>query len=192
MQPSASEGQEHAQTAAKHSEGHGEAENPNEIWWKWANFALLAIGLGYLVGKNAGPFFRARTADIQKGIEDAAKVRADAETRAAEIERRVANLAGEVEALRVKSKEEIAAESARVQGETEAQIIKIQSRAEAEIASAAKHASADLKAYSAQLALDLAEQQIRQRLDAQTQSNLAGAFIEDLRNETPSQVGGVQ
>lgn len=192
MRPSASAGQEHAQAAAKHGEGHEEAPMPNEIWWKWANFGVLAAGLGYLIGKNAGPFFRARTAEIQQGISDAAKVRADAEARAAEIEARVANLAGEVEALRVKSKEEIANEGARVQAETETQIAKIQSRAEAEIASAAKHASSQLKAYSAQLALDLAEKQIRQRLDTQTQTELAGAFIDDLRGEKPAHVGGVQ
>jgi F-type H+-transporting ATPase subunit b len=192
MQPSTSAGQEHAQAAAKHGEGHEETPMPNEIWWKWANFALLAGGLGYLIGKNAGPFFRARTAEIQQGIQDAAKVRADAEARAAEIEARVANLSGEVEALRLKSKQEISNEGTRVQAETQAQISKIQSRAEAEIASAAKQASSQLKAYSAQLALDLAEKQIRQRLDGQTQSDLTVAFIEDLRNEKPSQVGGVQ
>ena len=75
----------HAQQGAKHGEAHaeGEAPMPNEIWWKWANFALLAGGLGYLISKHAGPFFRSRTEEIQKGIQDAAKVRAEAEARAA-------------------------------------------------------------------------------------------------------------
>ena len=192
VEPSASAGQEHAQVATKHGEGHEEEPMPNEIWWKWANFALLAGGLGYLIGKNAGPFFRSRTEQIQQGIRDAAQVRADAEARAAEIEARVANLSAEVELLRRRSKEEIATEGARVQAETTAQIAKVQSRAEAEIASAGKHASLELKAYSAQLALDLAEKQSRQRLDGQTQSDLAGMFIDDLRQEAPSAVGGVQ
>ena len=31
---------------AQETEGHG-GEDPN-LMWKWANFALLAIGLGYL------------------------------------------------------------------------------------------------------------------------------------------------
>ena len=61
---------------------------PNEIWWKWANFAVLAAGLGYLVAKNAGPFFRSRSEEIQKGIKDAAQVRAEAEARASAIEKR--------------------------------------------------------------------------------------------------------
>lgn len=192
IQPSASAEQAHAQVEAKHGEGHEEAPMPNEIWWKWANFAILAGGLGYLIGKNAGPFFRSRTEEIQQGIREAAKVRAEAEARAAEIEGRIGNLAGEVEALRARSKEEIAAEGTRVQAETQAQIAKIQSQAEAEIASAAKNARLELKAYSAQIALDLAERQIKQRLDQKTQEALTDAFVRDLRAEPGEQPGRVQ
>lgn len=174
-----------AHEEAKHGESHasGEAPMPNEIWWKWANFAVLAGGLGYLIGKHAGPFFRSRAEEIQKGIRDAGQVRAEAEARAAEIERKLGNLAGEIETIRAKSREEITAEGARVQAETEAQIRKIQTQAEMEIASATKNATLDLKAYSAQLALELAEKQIRQRLDQSTQEDLANAFIGDLKRE---------
>jgi F-type H+-transporting ATPase subunit b len=185
VEPSSSAVQHHAQQEAKHGEAHpeGEAPMPNEIWWKWANFAVLAAGLGYLAGKHAGPFFRSRTDEIQKGIRDAAQVRAEAEARAAEIESKVGNLAGEIESIRAKSRVEISAEGARIQAESETQIKKIQAHAEMEIASAAKNATLELKAYSAQLALDLAEKQIKQRLDASTQDDLADAFVSDLRRE---------
>jgi F-type H+-transporting ATPase subunit b len=167
---------------------------PNEIWWKWANFAVLAGGLGYLIGKHAGPFFRARTQEIQSGIAEATKVRADAEARAAEIESRVGNLAAEVEGLRAKSKQEIASEGARLQAETQAQIAKIQARAQMEIESASKHASLQLKATAAQLAVQLAEQQVRQKLDQGTHEQLVHGFIADIR-QTDGQTqhaGGVQ
>ena len=119
---------------------------PNEIWWKWANFAVLAGGLGYLIGKNAGPFFRSRTEEIQKGIRDAAEVRAEAEARAAAIESKIGNLSGEIERiLKATSKAEIAAEGARIQAETQAQIAKIQAQAEMEIASATKQATARIE-----------------------------------------------
>jgi F-type H+-transporting ATPase subunit b len=190
--PHATTAQEHAQAAAEHGEGHEEAPMPNEIWWKLANFAVLAGGLGYLASKYGGPYFRERAAQIRSGIAEAAQVRADAEARAAEIERRVANLSGEVESLRARSKEEIAAEGARVQAETEAQIAKIQARAEMEIASAGKNASQELKAYSAQLALQLAERQIRQQLTPETQDDLASAFIDGLRDGKPALVERVQ
>src|SRR5262245_21411633 len=108
----------------------------NEIWWKWANFAMLAAGLGFLIAKNAGPFFSSRSEDIQRGIREAAAVRAEAEAKAAEIEKRISNLNAEVEALRKSSHEEIAREGERVSAETAQQIAKIQRQAEADIASA--------------------------------------------------------
>ena len=102
---------------------------PNELLWKLANFAVLAGGLGYLIAKNAGPYFRTRGEDIQQGIVDAAQVRAEAEVRAAAIEKKIGNLSGEIESIRAASKAEIAAEAARVQEETEAQIAKVRRQA---------------------------------------------------------------
>ena len=185
IQPSASPEQHHAQQEAKHGEAHaeGEAPMPNEIWWKWANFAILAGVLGWLIKKNAGPFFQARSQAIQTGIAEATRTREEAEARAAEIERRVSNLSAEVQSLRERSADEIARESERVRAETETQIRKIQTQAENEIASAAKHASADLKAYAAQLALELAERQVQDRLTPQTQDQLVDSFTAELKQK---------
>ena len=173
----------HAEATAKHGEGHEQKTMPNEIWWKWANFALLAVLLGWLISKNAGPFFRSRSEAIASGIAESARTRQEAEARASEIERRVSNLSAEVEQLRQRSREEIAREGERVRAETETQIRKVQAQAEAEIASAAKHASHDLKAYSAQLAMQLAEQQIRTRMTPATQEQITSAFIGELRDK---------
>jgi F-type H+-transporting ATPase subunit b len=174
----------HAEAAAKDGEGHAAAAMPNEIWWKLANFAILVAGLGWLISKNAGPFFAARSAEIQRGISEATLAREEAVSRAAEIERRVSNLSTEVEELRRRSGEEIAREGERVRAETEQQVRKVQAQAEAEIASAAKHTSHELKAYSARLALELAEKQISERMNESARSRLADGFITDLRQKT--------
>jgi F0F1-type ATP synthase membrane subunit b/b' len=194
VQPSVSAEQEHAQQEAKHGEAHPEEEKPmeNEIWWKWANFAVLAAGLGYLISKTAGPYLRSRGTEIQKGITEAAQVRAEAEARAAAIESKIGNLSGEIDTIKAASKAEIEAEGVRMRSETEAQIAKLQAQAEMQIASAAKTATLDLKAYSAQLAVELAEKQIRQRLDGPTQEQLANAFVNDLRQEKSPQGERVQ
>jgi F0F1-type ATP synthase membrane subunit b/b' len=39
--------------------------------WKWANFLVLAGGIGYLIGKKGGPFFAARSVKIRKDIVEA-------------------------------------------------------------------------------------------------------------------------
>ncbi len=181
-------GQEHAVEKAgeklgEHAESAEQNEMPNEIWWKWANFGILAIGLGYLAAKNGGPFFASRSAEIQKGIIDAAAVKAEAEARAKSIEARISNLAGEVQALRKSSREEIAAEGARISAETAHTLAKMQAQAEQEIASAAKNASLDLKAQAAELAMGIAEQEIRGRLTPQIQDGLVNSFVQDLQHE---------
>ena len=179
----AEQGSEHARSAVQHGEGEAEHAMPNEIWWKFANFVILVGGLGYLLAKNAGPFFRARTASIQQGITEAAQVKAEAEARAKEIETRVTHLSADVHTMKQQSREEMAAENARLQAETERQLAKIHSQAQAEIASAAKLASAELQAFSAQLALELAETQIQARMNPELQHALADAFVQDLRSK---------
>lgn len=176
---------------ATHEEG-GETTMPYEVWWKWANLAVLVGVLWFLLHKPIGTFFESRTAEIQKGIRDAAQVRADAEARAAEIESKISNLSGEIERIRAAAKAEIATEGARIQTETEAQLTKIQAQAEAEIASATKQASVELKAHAAQLALQIAENQIRQKLDPRLQEDLANVFVNDLRQEGSAAAGSVQ
>jgi F-type H+-transporting ATPase subunit b len=178
--------EQHAEEVAQHGESHEEAAMPHEIWWKWANFAILIAGLGYLIGRNAGPFFRSRSEEIQRGIEESTRARVEAEARAAEIEARVSNLSAEVDRLRAQSHEEISREGKRMRAETETQIRKVQAQAEAEIASAAKHATRDLKAYSARLALQLAERQLRDRLSATAQDQLTDSFVRELREKAAS------
>lgn len=180
----AQHGTEHAKGAGEHGGGGQEKPPmPNEIWWKWANFAILAGGLGFLIAKNAGPFFRGRSEDIQRGISEAAAVRAEAEARAAAIEKQLANLSAEVEALRRKSGQEIAREGERISAETAQQIAKIQRQAEADIAAAAKNASKELKAYAAELAVNLAAQQIQSSLTPTDHDRLAETFVGDIRKK---------
>jgi len=93
------------------AQGHeAEASDP-WLGWKWANFAILAIGLGYLIRKSAPAFFKQRSEEIQKGIADAAREKKDAEVRAAAIELRLKGLDKEIEALRTNARAEIAADT---------------------------------------------------------------------------------
>ena len=60
--------------------------------WKWVNFALLVAGLGYLIGKNAGPFFAARSRKIREDMAQAEEMWKAAEARAKEVDRKLASL----------------------------------------------------------------------------------------------------
>ncbi|MDR3700054.1 MAG: hypothetical protein P4L56_10495 [Candidatus Sulfopaludibacter sp.] len=162
----------------KPSEGeHGSLE-----LWKLANFLLLAGGLGYLIKKNAGPFFDARNRKIQQDMLDAKALRLEAEKRAADVDRRLANLEAEIAALRSESQAEAKAETERSMKHTAGEIAKIQAHAEREIVAAGKAARMDLKRYAAELAVQLAEQKIAARMTGEAQDNLVRGFVHDLKH----------
>lgn len=167
-----------AAPAALAAEG-GESGGGVDIW-KIANFLLLLGFLAYLIGKNAGPFFAARTSKIQEDMAQADKMRQDADARVAEVERRMANLESEIAALRAESEMEAGSETERMRQQTVAEMAKIRANAEREIAAAGKSARLDLKRYSAHLAVELAEEKVRGRVTPDTQDTLVREFVRDL------------
>jgi F-type H+-transporting ATPase subunit b len=148
--------------------------------WKWANFAILAVGLGYLIAKNLPPFFRSRTSEIQKGITEAQQIKRDAEKRALEVEAKLQRLGAEIEEFRTQARAEMQQEGERIRQETVKQITHQEHQAQLEIEAAGKAARRQLRDYAAKLALDLAEQRIRARLNAATDAALVDGFIQDL------------
>lgn len=158
---------------------HGEGGDP-ELPWKVANFAVLAGGLGYLIYKHAGGFFRSRTAEIRRGLEEAARLKADAEARYAEMEQRLAQLGSQIETLRTQAREESRAEAERVRQETAREIAKAQAQSSQDIESAAKTARNELRAYAASLAVGLAERKIREQLTPGSDDILIHAMLNDI------------
>jgi F-type H+-transporting ATPase subunit b len=160
-------------------EGKAAAE-PEMTGWKWANFAILVAGIGYLMVKQAGPFFAARSIEIRKGIAEAQKLRAEAEAGVAAVEAKLASLSTEVETLRKAYRDEAAQEGDRLRAETERELAKIRTNADQDIALALKAAQTELKRYSAQLALDLAKQKVRARMTPAAQDELVQDFVTEL------------
>jgi len=158
-----------------------EAEQGNKwIWWKWANFVILAGGLGYLIGKHVPPLFEKQSSEIQTGLREAAKVADDARAYAAGIEARLKNLQSEIESLRVSARSDMAAESERIRRETEHHLQRIREQTAQEIELLTRNATAELRKYSAEFALGLAEQRIRSGMNPATQQSLAESFLHDL------------
>jgi F-type H+-transporting ATPase subunit b len=151
--------------------------------WKWANFAILALGAGYLLGKHLPAFFKSRTEDIKKDITEAQQQKLAAEKKSAEMDARLKSLGADIENFRSLAKVEMEQEAVRIRQETALQIEKLQRQAEQEIESAGNLAGRQLREYAAKLALDLAEQRIRTRLDAGTEAGLVDDFTQDLQRQ---------
>jgi F-type H+-transporting ATPase subunit b len=151
------------------------------IWWKWANFLILAGGLGYLIRKTVPPLFQKQSADIQSALAEAAKIKQEAAAYAAGIEARLGNLQSEIESLRVSAHTDMTAESERIRRETEHHLQRIREQTAQEIELMTRAAKDELRKYAAELAIGLAEERIRFRMNPDTQQSLAEGFLHDLR-----------
>jgi len=163
--------------AATKSEGAGEGPSP---LWAWANFVMLAGALGYMAVKKGRPWFAARSQEIRKGIAQAEEIRAEAEARAREVDRKLAGLQTDIEALRADAHREQAAEGERIRSQVAADLARIKEHAAGEIDAAGKAARLELKRYAAQVAIDLAEQKVRRQMTAEVQTALVENFSRDL------------
>ncbi len=170
------------ESQAKTESNEAEQGDPY-IGWKWANFIILAAGLGYLIGKSVPPLFRKQSDEIQKALLEAEKVKADAAAYAASVEARLANLQREIEALRQTAHAEMTTEGERVRRETEHHLERMREQSAQELALLARGAKDELRKYSAELAIGLAEQRIRARMNPGTQDKLAGEFLADLNRD---------
>lgn len=152
--------------------------------WKWANFALLVIGLGYLMMKYLPPLLKSRTEEIQKGIREAQALKADAERRAAEMEAKLAALGEEIEKFRRQSQSEMEQEGERIAENTRRTLEKLGQQAELEIETAGKIAARELRGFAAKLALEMAEGRLRTALDPKADGKLndqlVGEFVRDM------------
>lgn len=158
-----------------------EGGDSNLQMWKWANFLVLAGGLGYLMVKALPPLFAARTAAITKDMVESQKIRQEADARAADVDRRLAAIEIEIANLRNESREETAAESDRVAKHAAAEIARIRAQAERDIADAGKTARKELTAYAASLSIGLAAKKISSRMTPATEDRLVRGFVHDLK-----------
>jgi F-type H+-transporting ATPase subunit b len=142
------------------------------------NFVVIAGVIAWAARKYLPAMFSARTAAIQKAMQEAQKASEEARRRLAEIESRLMKLDVEIGMMRDAAEKEAGAEEARIQAAVQEEARKMVESAQQEIASAAKTARRELTAYAADLAVGLAQKQIR--VDAATDQALVRKFAGDL------------
>ncbi len=142
------------------------------------NFLILA-GLIWWFSKSSIPAaLRNRSANIQKGIEEARKASEEAKARLSAVEGRLAKLDSEVAELRSAAEADFKQEEQRIRQSAEEDARRVVEAAEQEIAAAAKNARRELTAYAADLAVDLAAKKIQ--VNDSTDRALVSRFISQL------------
>jgi len=157
------------------------------IWWKWANFAILAAGLGYLIGKNVPPLFHRQSDDIHSAMAEAAKIKQEAADYAQGVEARLTTLQGEIQKLREEAHTEMMAESERIRSDTEHHVQRIREQSTQEMELMTRAAKDELRKYATELAIRLAEERIRFRMTPERQDGLVNGFLHDLEERVSPQ-----
>jgi F0F1-type ATP synthase membrane subunit b/b' len=142
------------------------------------NFVAIAAVIIWAARKYLPGMFSARTAAIQKAMQEAQKASEEARRRLAEIESRLMKLDVEIGMIRDAAEKEAGAEEARIQAAVQEDARKMAESAQQEIAAAAKTARRELTAYAADLAVGLAQKQIH--VDAATDQSLVRKFAGEL------------
>ncbi|MGA7926156.1 MAG: ATP synthase F0 subunit B [Candidatus Sulfotelmatobacter sp.] len=143
-----------------------------------SNFVVVAVAIFWAGRKYLPAIFSARTAAIQKAIEEARRASEEARRKLAEIESRLMKLDVEIAGMRDAAETDAAAEEARIQAAAQEDARKMVEAAQQEIAAAAKAARRELTAYAADLAVGLARKQIH--VDAATDQALVRSFAGEL------------
>jgi F-type H+-transporting ATPase subunit b len=144
---------------------------------------LIFLGVLYLLLRRpAREFFARRLANVRQLLERAAKEKASASQKMAELDARLNRLDAEVATIREQSNREAAAERERMKTETERDLEKLRITTNREIESAKQIALSDLREFAATKSVELAEQIIRRELTPDDDARLLRQVSEELSN----------
>jgi F-type H+-transporting ATPase subunit b len=153
---------------------------------RWFNLLLIIGILVYALRKPLPAYFTQRRQSIQDEIEEANKVRDEAEAKLAEVDSRMKALDSELADIRSQARQNAEAERQRLLEEARQDGEKIIAAAEREVGNLRRHAREELKQYASHLALEMAEEQIRQSIGDEDEERVVERFFAQL----PSNPGG--
>ncbi len=101
------------------------ADSTTGLIFRWLNFVIVFGGIGYLIAKNGGAFFRGNAKEIASSILQAAAAKAEAQRELHEVEGKVERLDQDVAEMRAEARRSLDAEAERLQASGRAEIEKI-------------------------------------------------------------------
>ena len=164
----------HAAGGAAAEEHHDEGILPTVA--RLLNFAILAGVLVYFLGKPVGSYLTARSSQIRQDLVNAAEMRRAAASRLEEIQRQLAALPGELDAMRTRGAEDIAAEERRIASTAQAERARLLEQTRREIDMRLRVARRELTEHAAQLAVDVARARITRTMTREDQLRLLDRY----------------
>ena len=164
-------------TAAEKSNGFLLSGDLNEVIWGSIAFFII---LGLLIWK-AGPAIKtalsSRTDRIAAELDDSAAAKGEAQTKLADVQRRIADAGNERQRILDEAAVTAANLKTQLQAKADQDAADLKARATADIEASKGQALADLQADAASLAMGAAEAVVNRNLDAATQAELIETYI---------------
>jgi F-type H+-transporting ATPase subunit b len=151
-----------------------------ETWVGLGFVIIIGIMLWRRVPAFIGAALDRRAAAISKELDEAKRLRDEAEAILAEFKRKAANAEKEAENILTEAKAEAERFSADARANLALQIERRTKQAQEKIVQAEAHAMAEIRALAADAAASAAEKLITARLDEQRAGNLVSESLKDL------------
>jgi F-type H+-transporting ATPase subunit b len=148
------------------------------------NFAILAGVLVYFLRRPIQEYLATRSNQIRQDLVTAADMRRTATAQLEEIQRKLAALPAELEALRTRGAEDIAAEQARIGETAKAERERLLEQTRREIQMRLRVARRELTEHAAQLAVQVAEQRIKRNITSEDQLRLLDRYASQVAGRT--------
>lgn len=172
---------EHEDAAAH---GEGEAHEGESLWRTIArllNFAILAVGLAYLLKTPLANYLKRRAEQISRDLVEAEQLRATAGEQIAQINEQLRALPGELEVLKARGADEIAAEETRIRQAAEAARARLLEQTRREVDQRVRVARQELLREAADLAVGAAAERIERDLTPEGHLRLVDRYAEQVQ-----------
>ncbi len=155
------------------------------------NLLLLLAVIIYFARKPIRAFFGDRRIQIQDELRRAAELKAEAEVRYTDWQRRLTDLDAELETIRATARERAEAERERIVADAEAAAERIRSDAHAAVDQELRRARERLREEASELAIEIAAERLEEQLTDDDRSRLLDEFVQRIeRTSEPTGSGG--
>ena len=163
---------------AASASGGGDAGNEGwTLFWQGVNLIILFAVLVYYTRKPIQEFFSSRRDEVKGGLDSAASVLSDAETRLAEWQARADRLEAEVEEIKEAARQRANTESEYILADAEASAERLRNDAKTAIDQEVARARSELRAESGELATKLAADLLQSHVTDEDQTKLVDEFV---------------
>ncbi len=156
------------------------ADSTTGLIFRWLNFLIVFGGIGYLIAKHGGAFFRGNAKEIAASIHEATAAKAEADRELREVETKIARLEPDIAEMREEAGRNWAAESERLHASGVAEIEKINLAARAELAASERAAQQQLREVAAAMAVANAAAVVSSRMNAEVRARMFQSFLSEI------------